>query len=351
MARIELRDCTIRLKDGLAGTAASARKTNERQTVTLTAADGGTYTLTFDVQETTTIDHDATHQVVQTKLEALSTIGAGNVSVTGNAGGPYTVEFIGDLAEANQNEMTADGTNLTGEGHAVAVATVQAGGVGCAPSSGNTTQTIGSVVLNTTDTDLVPIGARFTITGETVSTTKHVVTARTPASTSPTTNITFTPALGAGTYQTGAALTILPQEVEIKVGDGDVTYTEKNDYKYDLDRGDLDTVREGDQQPMDVKFSLVYEHITTGTSEDISPMDALKRKGGAAAWVSSATDKCEPYAIDVEIEHAPPCGTSQNETTTFPDFRSESREISFKDSTITVSGKCNAVEPIVGRSS
>ncbi|MHB9044411.1 MAG: hypothetical protein ACYC35_00575 [Pirellulales bacterium] len=347
MARIELRDCIIRLKDGLTGTAASARKTNEQQTVTLTDATGGTFTLTFDGQETSALNFDTTAGEVQSALVALSTIGAGNVQVTGTA--PYLVEFIGDLAEANQPEMTAS-DSLTPVEATIAVATTQAGGVGCAPSAGNTTQTIGTVVLNTTDTDLVPIGARFTIAGETAPTT-HVVTARTPSSSSPTTNITFTPALGAGTYQTGAVLTFASQEVEIKVGDGDVTYTEKNDYKYDLDRGDLDTVREGDQQPMDVKFSLVYEHITTGTSEDISPMDALKRKGGAAAWVSSATDKCEPYAIDVEVEHAPPCGTSQQETTLFPDFRSESREISFKDSTITVSGKCNAVEPIVGRSS
>ena len=348
MARIELRDCIIRLKDGLTGTAASARKTNEKQAVTITGATGGNFTLTFSGQTTVAIDYDATAAEVQGALELLSNIGAGNVHVTGTA--PFLVEFIGTLAEANQDEMTT-GDSLTPTEATIEVATTQVGGVGTAPSSGNTTQTITSVSLNTTDTDLVPIGARFTIAGETAGTTKHVVTVRTPSSSSPTTNITFTPALGAGTYLTGAVLTFAPQEVEIKVGEGDVTYTEKNDYKYDLDRGDLDTVREGDQQPMDVKFSLVYEHITTGTSEDISPMDALKRKGGAAAWVSSATDKCEPYAIDVEVEHAPPCGTSQSETTTFPDFRSESREISFKDSTITVSGKCNAVEPIVGRSS
>ena len=218
------------------------------------------------------------------------------------------------------------------------------------PAEDATSMAIDTIVLNTTDTDLIPVGARFTVAGETAPQV-HIVQTRTPAGTSPTTSITFTPALGAGTYAEDGVVTFAPQEVEIKVGDGDVTYTEKNDYKYDLDRGDLDTVREGDQQPMDVKFSLIYEHITTGTSEAISPMDALKRKGGAAAWVSSATDKCEPYAIDVEVEHVPPCGTTQKETTLFPDFRSESREISFKDSTITVSGKCNAVEPILGRSS
>jgi hypothetical protein len=214
--------------------------------------------------------------------------------------------------------------------------------------TGDTTLTINTTVLNTDDTDLVPLGARFTIAGES-GTPTHTVTARTPASTSPTTDITFTPGIASGVVTT-AVITFAPCEVEIKVGDGDVTYTENSEYNYDLDRGDLDTVREGDQVPMDVNFDLVYEHITTGTSETISPMDALKRKGSAADWVSAATDKCEPYAVDIEVIHTPPCGTSDTETTTFPDFRSESREVSFSDSVISISGRCNATEPIVTRS-
>jgi hypothetical protein len=214
--------------------------------------------------------------------------------------------------------------------------------------TGDTTLTINTVSLNTDDTDLVPLGARFTIAGES-GTPTHTVTARTPASTSPTTDITFTPGIASGVVTT-AVITFAPCEVEIKVGDGDVTYTENSEYNYDLDRGDLDTVREGDQVPIDVSFDIVYEHITTGTSETISPMDALKRKGSAADWVSAATDKCEPYAVDIEVIHTPPCGTSQTETTIFPDFRSESREVSFSDSVISISGRCNATEPIVTRS-
>jgi hypothetical protein len=215
-------------------------------------------------------------------------------------------------------------------------------------SPGDTTLDIGTIVLNTDDTDLVPVGARFTIAGETGSPV-HTVTARTPTSTSPTTNITFTPAIAAGVVTT-AVITFASQEVEIKVGDGDVTYTENTEYIYDLDRGDLDTVREGDQVPMDVSFDIVYEHITTGTGETIAPMDALKRKGSATEWVSSATDKCEPYAVDIEITHTPPCGTSETEVTTFPDFRSEGREVSYADSVVSISGRCNAVEPVVVRS-
>ena len=314
----------------------------------------------------------------------------------------------------------------------------------------------------------MPVGARFTIAGETSGQT-HVVTARTPSSSSPTTSITFSPVLGSGTYTSsgqgiaGAAttsvpgvlattdevqniaiyannvtggtftltltingggpvttaaiaydanaaaiqtaidlvsavtaghivvtggpltttplvitfsgddvdetdqgqttidgtnltaslgnktLTFAPQQLDIKIGDGDLKYTENDDFKYDLDRGNLDTVRRGDEKPMDVSLSFVYEHITTGTDELIAPMDALKRRGGAEEWVSSATDACEPYAVDLKVIHTPPCGTAQTEITLFPDFRSDKREPSFKDSLIQITGRCNATEPTVTR--
>jgi hypothetical protein len=50
------------------------------------------------------------------------------------------------------------------------------------------------------------------------------------------------------------------------------------------------------------------------------------------------------------VLHTPPCGASQKETVTFPDFRSEQREVNYKDATISVTGKCKATEPIVARS-
>lgn len=221
--------------------------------------------------------------------------------------------------------------------------------MGMDPMEDDTTLTIDTVVLNTDDTTLVPVGARFTIAGETDTEAVHTVTARTPSSSSPTTDITFTPALGPGTYADNGALTFEAQRIEIKIGEGDLKYTEADNFNYDLDRGELDTVRKGNDAPMEVSLNFVYEHITTGTDEVIAPMDAIKRRGSASEWVSSATDKCEPYAVDLVVVHAPPCGTANTETTTFPDFRSEKREVGFKDANIAVSGKCNVVEPIVER--
>jgi len=213
-------------------------------------------------------------------------------------------------------------------------------------TTGDTTFSITTVVLNTAVTNQVPIGARFTVASETGSPV-HVVTAR--VGPSPTTAITFTPATAAGVAD-AAVITFLPQQITVKIGNGNLTYTETKNYEYELDRGNLDTVREGDEAPMEVNMEFVYEFVRTGTSENITPVDAVKGVGGAAEWVSSSSDLCEPYAVDIEVEHNPPCGTSETETTTFPDFRRDSLEFDLSAATIACNGKCNASVPTIARS-
>jgi hypothetical protein len=203
-------------------------------------------------------------------------------------------------------------------------------------------------VLNTTDVDLVPVGARFTVNTAN-HTVVHTVTARTPANASPTTNVTFTPAWVANAPANADVITFLPQQIEVKIGEGNLTFTESKEYEYLLDRGILDAVKEGDEQPLEVELEFVYEHITTGTSESITPVDAFKNKGSAAEWVSSSDDLCEPYCVDIEIEHDVPCGTSQDELTLLPEFRYDDLEFNLQDATISVSGKCNATEATVTR--
>ena len=90
-------------------------KTNEVQTVTITGApSGGNFTLTFNGNTTANIAFNAAASAVQSALVALSGVGSGQVAVTGSNGGPYTVEFTGTLALANQPQMTASGAGLTG---------------------------------------------------------------------------------------------------------------------------------------------------------------------------------------------------------------------------------------------
>lgn len=72
------------------------------QTLTVSGApSGGTFTLTYKGQTTTAIQYNAAASAVQTALAALSTIGAGNVSVTGGPGpgAAWVVKFTGALAQ------------------------------------------------------------------------------------------------------------------------------------------------------------------------------------------------------------------------------------------------------------
>ena len=215
-------------------------------------------------------------------------------------------------------------------------------------ASGDTDFDTNAIVLNTDDTDLIPIGARFTIAAETDSIV-HTVTGRTPATSGPTTNIVFTPATNGGVLN-AAVVTFLPQRLQIAIGDGDLTWTEAREMIYDLDRDILDTVRQGADQPLEVDLAFTYEYVTTESGQTITPVDAVKRTGEASEWVSSSSDLCEPYCVDVYVIHCVPCGTDQDEDLLFQDFRYENLEYSIRDASISVSGRCNITDVVVTRS-
>lgn len=219
-------------------------------------------------------------------------------------------------------------------------------------TANDATINISSVNLNTTDTDLVPIGARLRLAGETANAV-HTVTARTPTSNSPTTCVTITPVVGAGSYNSGNsqnAVTFINQRLEVNIGEGNLTYTEAKEYEYLRDRGNLDTVKEGDEQPMSVEMEFVFEYVRSQSGQDITPVEAIKGINAASEWVSSSSDLCEPYAVDILLKHCVPCGTDHDQDILLPDFRWESLDYDLQAATISVSGQCNASNATVTRS-
>ena len=72
------------------------------------AASGDTFTLTVDGQSTTALAYNATASAVKAALELLSTVGSGNSTVNGTAGGPYSI------ALANGGTLSATGTYASG---------------------------------------------------------------------------------------------------------------------------------------------------------------------------------------------------------------------------------------------
>lgn len=99
---------------------------DEEQTVTVSAT-GGTFKLTFSGQQTGAIAYNASAATVLAALEGLSNIDVGDVEVTGSAGGPWTIKFLGQYAGTNVSQMTSDATSLTGGAGTATVATSVSG--------------------------------------------------------------------------------------------------------------------------------------------------------------------------------------------------------------------------------
>ncbi len=78
------------------------------------AATGGTFTLTYSGQETGPLGFDLSAADLQAALESLSRIGAGNVAVTGTAGGPFELRFGGQLEGRNIDVVEPDDAQLAG---------------------------------------------------------------------------------------------------------------------------------------------------------------------------------------------------------------------------------------------
>lgn len=136
--------------------------------------------------------------------------------------------------------------------------------------------------------------------------------------------------------------------LEIKVGEGNLTYTETKNREYILDRGLIDSVRDGDEEPMELSFDLLWEEVIASNGGTLKPEEALKKIAGAAAWTSSDPDACQPYAVDVELELDANClDVQEREILTFPDYRYESLPHDVRAGTISSSGSCNATVAII----
>lgn len=193
-------------------------------------------------------------------------------------------------------------------------------------------------------TGIIPTGSVFTLAGDT---TEYEVLSHTETAGS-TTGLVFTPGLVIAATD-DEVITFHPHQIEVRVGEGNVTYEEKVVRQYKKNRGRLDVVRNGDEDAMNVNFDFVWDHIVGVSGDPITPHEALKGTGNASAWVSSATESCEPYAVDIIILYKPICTGEEWEQITFEDFRYDTLSSNLKDGTVACKGQCNRTQPTVIR--
>ena len=256
------------------------------------AGGGGTFDITVNGETEAAVAYNVTDTVLEAALEALASVGVGNVTVTEDTS-VYTITFAGDLANISTNTLTVDGGSLT------------------------------------------------TPDGETLTTTQDGTT---------TWEITFTPAITTGSVPAdNDVITWLPARVEMKIGEGDVEFTETQPVIVDTDRGEVDGMRLGVEEGMTVSTSFVYNWLRASSGDPITVYEALKRKGDAASWHNAAENPCEPYQVDMFIIDSPDCGSEQAEVMFFRRMRATSISASVQGAAVSVEGTCMAVEPDIQR--
>jgi hypothetical protein len=132
------------------------------------------------------------------------------------------------------------------------------------------------------------------------------------------------------------------QSLTVKVGEGNLTYSEHRAVEFTRDRGVLDSVRLADEEPMDISMDIMWEWISSVASSGTPTMeDALKQINEASAWVTTADDTCQPFCVDIEFHNAPQCTGIEDEILMFEEYYYETLDHDPREGTISTSGRCN----------
>lgn len=134
------------------------------------------------------------------------------------------------------------------------------------------------------------------------------------------------------------------QSISIKIGEGNLTYSEHRNVEFTRDRGVLDTVREADEEPLDLSIDATWEWIKGLSGGTPTLEDILKQRGEASTWLSTADDDCQPYCVDIELWNAPGCGSIEDELIMFEEYYYETVDHDLREGTLATSGRCNRKE-------
>lgn len=140
-------------------------------------------------------------------------------------------------------------------------------------------------------------------------------------------------------------------QMEIKIGEGDMKWTPKRNVRYYKNRGKLDSVTLGPDVPLPVNCEFTYELLTIASADtpNVSIRDFLYRINNASAFVTAGADPCEPYAVTLVVTQDQDCSPTPTEVVTFPEFRSDKMSFSIKNGRVSFTGKCKVKRPTVTR--
>ncbi len=134
-----------------------------------------------------------------------------------------------------------------------------------------------------------------------------------------------------------------------KFAEGDFNYNAKKEYDFIPDRGKIETgsVRQQDEQPMEVNFQGEYETLF-GDDDSPSAYEILVGTGDCVGFAGLGPNNCEPYAtwlflINDPLIRLPQC--SEGEGLLFKNFFCNGPEVAIKAGTVSFQGKCKKTAP------
>ena len=262
-------------------------------------------------------------------------------TVVGDTAGTHTISSSVGGGTPTSITFTPSITGSVADDAAITLIT--SGGVVNSPSE---SPQLGDTSITVTGfTAAIPVGATFVIAGDT---TQYSIVSVTGGSTP--TAFSFTPPLTQN-ESSGAAVTVGPNILKVKVGEGNLTFNAKRNMIYVREKRSIvdGFVMTGDDEPMDVKLDMIWEFLSSDTAEPPTMEEAILQEGAASGWVTSGADPCEPFAIDIEVIYTPPCSGVKAERILLKEYRWESLDHDLKAGTLATSGKCKILTPVTTR--
>jgi len=250
--------------------------------------------------------------------------------------------FDGTLGTATLAGADADGGN---------VYTAKSKHIGSDKISVTHVKAAGTVTLSVVVTDREIVVNLATTSGTVTSTGADVKTAIEAAAAAAALVTVAITGTGLGLGAAVAKTTLDGQKVlSVKIGEGNLTYSEKRPVEFKRDRGALDTVKNADEEPIDVSLDATWEWLSSESGATTPTIEeALKNSGAAVAWVTTADDTCQPYCVDIEVWNAAGCAVAEDELIVLEEYYYENLDHDLREGTIAMSGRCNRTQASLRR--
>lgn len=148
--------------------------------------------------------------------------------------------------------------------------------------------------------------------------------------------------------------TDVEQFLILKIGEGTFTWTEKKNMDYMLDRGTLNTVRAGDEEPVEWSLDVSWDWIQGTSAAPVADgIGELTKyvEGDATHKTTDTADACAPHAFDIVVNYAPNCGAADAKDITLQHCRKENLQFDISNGTIALSGRANVTAATIATAS